>query len=245
MTGIKVDFRKAKLCRGNNIKMGDSIASWSTLKGDDEIFIPEIGQAVRGTCGKHCKGCTGNCYVNKSYNRYPSVKYGHAIRTLALREDPNKVYETLYNQIKRARKPYNVVRWDQSGEIENDEQFSVPCRLAAAFPLLKPYIYTKCYDVVVPALLAGQVPNNFIVNISVWRDQGIAEFNKVRHLPNTKAFVYIDKDNSFDYEAAGLHIETLCTAYDKNGKMDHNVTCEKCRKCFDSKFKVIGCYDHT
>lgn len=240
---FEINFKKARLSRGHNIKMGDSIASWSTLKGDHEIYIPEIGQAVRGTCGKHCAGCEGTCYVNSEY-RYPSVKYGHAIRTLAFRADPDKVYETIYNQIKRARNPYTVVRVDHSGEIENEKQFAVFCKLAADFPNIKWYIYTKNYDVVIPALLAGNVPNNFIINFSIWHDQGIKEFNTVRHLDNVKAFVYVDRKNTFDYAAAGLHIETMCKAYDEKGRMDHNITCEKCKKCFTGKFKVIGCNEH-
>ena len=241
---VNIDFKKAKLCRGNNIKMGDSIASWSTLKGDDEIYIERLGCSVRGTCGRHCKGCTGTCYVNSSYNRYPSVKYGHAIRTLALRQSPEKVYETIYNQLKRARKPYTVVRVDQSGEIENVKQFRVFSRLAEDFPEITFYIYTKNYNVAVPELLAGNVPENFIINFSIWHEQGIKEFNLVKHLKNVQAFAYIDKDNSFDYEAAGLHIETMCTAYNSKGQMDHNITCEKCKKCFSGLYKVIGCNEH-
>lgn len=34
---------------GNNIKLGDKIASWSTLKGSDLILIPHLNKKVRGT----------------------------------------------------------------------------------------------------------------------------------------------------------------------------------------------------
>ena len=32
--------------------------------------------------------------------------------------------------------------------------------------------------------------------------------------------------------------------YDKNGKLSHELTCDKCKICFQKKAKVCGCYDH-
>ncbi len=233
---------KAKFNRGKNIKMGDGIDSWSTLFGDDEYYIPELDTIVKGTCGNHCKGCKGKCYVRKSY-RYKTVKLSHARNTLAMRNDIEKCYTDLYNQIKRARKPFYIIRVDQSGEIENNMQFGMFCKLAKAFPKVKFYIYTKAYDIIIPYLLNGFVPENFTVLVSVWHEYGIEEYKSVAHLENVKAFVYMD---GFDYAAHGLEVQTMCNAYDENGKMDHNITCDKCKKCFNrlANCKVIGCYDH-
>lgn len=241
---------KAKFHRDGNIKLGTEIATWSTLKGNTEYFIPELGIYVIGTCGKYCEFCKDDCYVEKSYRRYTaretgrcSVKLGHARNTIALRQNAWKVYQDLHDQIARARKPFYIVRLDQSGEIENDEQLAVFCKLAEDFPEVKWYIYTKAFEIVIPALLEGKVPENLTVLISVWHECGIAEYNMVKHLPNVKAFVVVD---GFDYEALGLHIQTMCMAYDIKGKMNHEVTCFRCEKCFNRLLscKVIGCYKH-
>ena len=53
---------------GHNIKLGEGVASWSTLKGSDLLYIPRLEKRVRGTC-KDCDYCTKDCYVNKSYRR--------------------------------------------------------------------------------------------------------------------------------------------------------------------------------
>lgn len=241
---------KAHLGRQGNIKVGKTIATWSTLKGNENYFIPELNKEVHGTCGKYCVECSDSCYVTKSYKRYTSrktgkcsVKYGHAVNTIAMRENIEKCYTDLYNQIKRARNPISIVRIDQSGEIENAMQFGMWIRLANDFKDITFYIYTKAFDIVIPMLLTGIVPLNLVVNISIWHEYGIAEYNLVKHLPNVKAFVYFD---GFDYAAHGLEIQTMCNAYDIKGKMNHEITCDRCKKCFNDseKCKVIGCYDH-
>ena len=96
------------------------------------------------------------------------------------------------------------------------------------------------YDVVIPALLAGNVPENMTVLISIWHKFGVNEFEKVKNLPNVKAFVY---DDNYKY---GFVIDTYCKAYDEHGKLDHNITCDKCKKCFNrlNNCKVIGCKAH-
>lgn len=241
---------KVKFLRDGNTKLGDNMATWSTLKGDDDYYIPELDRTVKGTCGKYCAGCKHACYVTKSYNRYTSrktgkcsVKLGHARNTIMLRENINKVYNDLHNQIARARNPFDIIRLNQSGELENKEQFNMFCQLGRDFDYIREYIYTKAYDIVIPMILDGLVPQNVTVLISIWHEQGIEEYKKVAHYPNVKAFVYMD---GFDYSAYGLEVQTMCAAYDENGKMDHNVTCDKCKKCFNrlTNCKVIGCYDH-
>lgn len=236
--GLKI---QAKWNKSGNIKIG-GIWSWSTLMGNDEIMIDKYGFAVTGTCGGHCLGCKEKCYVRKSY-RYPSVKLGHARNTLALRINPDQAADQLISQIKRAKKQPAGCRFNQSGEIENIDQAMAFIKIAKACPDKFFYIYTKAYDVIVPLLLDGAVPENMTVLISIWHEYGIEAYNLVKHLNNVKAFVY---DDGFNYSAFGLTITTWCHAYDINGKMDHDITCDKCRKCFNrnNSAKVIGCYDH-
>lgn len=232
--------------------------SFGTLFGCIPHEIPELGIHVFGTCGTHCSGCFNKdnwrkspCYVAKSYYQnisretgYCSVRYGHALRTLALRYYTDRLIAALKEQLRRAKKKPDIIRINVSGEIETIEQFKGFCEIAASIPSCNVYIYSKNYDVVIPALLNGIVPANFTVNISIWHEYGISEYNLVKHLDNVKAFVYDDHD--FDYFAAGLIIDTYCKAYDEKGKMDHSVTCDICTKCFNrcSGCKCIGCNSH-
>lgn len=232
----------SKWNKKGNIKLG-SIWSYSTLMGDDEIMIDKLGVAVCGTCGGHCAACKNSCYVKKSY-RYSSVKLGHARNTLALMQDPARVGAELSGYITRAKNKPAACRLDQSGEITGDEHFNAFCSLAADHPKIPFFCYTKNYAVVIPALLAGLVPENLTILISVWHEYGIREYNRVKHLDNVKAFVY--DDGAFDYAAAGLDITTWCKAYDDKGKLDHEITCQRCRKCYNraAVSKVIGCKAH-
>lgn len=242
-----------KYCKFNkgNIKLGAGIWNFSKLAGDHKIDVRGIGQ-LTGTCGRYCECCDHlkGCYVFKSY-RYPSVRINHARNTLAFRQDLHKSFQKLEQQIRRAKNKPLIIRIDQSGEIESNEEFLCWCHLAELFPNILFWMYTKAFDFVIYDLLAGNVPMNLFVLISIWHEYGIEEYKRVCHLDNVKAFVYIDRDPEtgrfYDYKTKhGLVITTYCKAYDEHGKMNHAITCEKCRKCFDYKarHKVIGCFDH-
>ena len=251
---------KARFGVNGNTKLGKKVGTWSVLMGDDDYFIPELDMVVRGTCGKHCAGCKGNCYVRKSYLRYTardtgkcSVKLGHARNTIAIREDVEKCFEDLNNQMNRKRVPFELIRLDQSGEIENREQFEMFCRLAAIHTETTFYIYTKNFDVIIPCLLENVVPKNLVILFSIWHEYGIAEYLLCRRFENVKAFVYVDynkdAENGWtldDYRKRGIEIQTMCAAYDERGKMNHDITCDKCGKCFKCRenVKVIGCLSH-
>ena len=65
-------------------------------------------------------------------------------------------------------------------------------------------------------------------------------YNKWKHLDCIRAFVY---DDGYDYSKL-LKIDCYCPAYDKSGKLSHELTCDKCKICFQKKAKVCGCYSH-
>ena len=240
-----------------NIKLGE-IATWSKLPGEG-TFVSQRYGAVSGTCAGCCAHCGASvdgkrppCYVFKSH-RYPSVVDSQARNTLSVRNNPEEAFRQLSEALTRKRKPVKVARFDQSGEIETELEFSLICKLAGDHETIPFYIYTKKTGIVVPALLSGIVPKNLTILISIWHEQGIAEYLKVAHLTNVKAFVYCDKNadpvNGWgieEYAAHGLIVQTFCGAYGVDRKMNHSVTCDKCRKCFNrsAKAKVIGCYDH-
>lgn len=240
------EFR-AMFNKSGNIKLGNTWA-FSTAMGDDIIETVYNGKyyACRGTCGKYCQGCKAACYVKKSY-RYKSVKYSHIRNTNAMIKDMGGAFSDLRLQIVNAKVKPEMIRINQSGEMINKAFFAYWCGLASEFPDITFWAYSKAFDIVIPALLAGIVPDNLIVLISIWHEYGIKEYFKVCHLTNVKAFVY---DDGFSYKDYGIVIQTYCLAYalDSNGKMklNHDITCQKCRKCFNHSdtCKVIGCLPH-
>lgn len=221
-----------------NIKLGN-MGTTSKLMGNDDIYVKSLGISVKGSCGCHCKYCDKACYVRKSY-RYPSVILGHARTTIAFREDLAKAFEQMDLQLTRKKKPFAQVRINQSGEIETTAELLGYVGLAKNHPETDFYLYTKNFDAVRETIASTTLPDNLTILISIWHEYGLTEYHEFESIPNIKAFVYMD---GYKYDLA---IGTTCRAYDENGKLDHNITCDKCRKCFDRKanHKVIGCNEH-
>lgn len=227
---------KVRLTKGN-IKLGN-MATFSKLYGNN-TFQTKYG-SVSGSCGKHCEGCKSACYVRKSY-RYPSVIENHAKNTVAFRTDLNGSFNQIDEQLNRKRTPFKTIRINQSGEIETAMELLKWIMLAKKHPESNFYIYTKNFQALKSAMKSDiEIPSNFTILISVWHEYGLKEFETFKDYPFIKAFVYMD---GFKYDEKGLNIETTCKAYE-NGKMNHAITCDKCKKCFTKTFKVIGCHEH-
>ena len=232
-----------KIIGGGNIKLGNNplFGSWSTMKGgDDEIrYVKKYDGSCSGTCGECGKYCTDSCYVNASY-RYGSVIQRHAINATYIKEDVDLTFKILDEQLTKKKDKFQIIRINQSGELTGFAELQHWINLAKKHPETKFYVYTKNYKAVKKVVDKEiEVPKDFTILISVWHKHGLKEFNKWKDLPYIKAFVYDDGE---------LHItpQTYCMAYDDKGKLDHNVSCEKCKKCFNrnSKHKIIGCKAH-
>lgn len=236
---------KARISGNGNIKLGKTMGSFSKLYGD-LTHETKYGPVV-GTCGKHCEACKNekggfNCYVPKSY-RYPSVVNGHARNTIAFREDLNKAFNDIDGQLTRKRYPFDVIRINQSGEIETAMELLKWILLARKHTESNFYLYTKNFEAVRTAVNSEiEIPENITILISLWHEYGIKEFKEFEKYPFIKAFAY--DDMTFNYKEHGINIETYCHAYDENGKLDHRITCDKCKKCFNKTTKTIGCYAH-
>ena len=238
-----VDIHQALFSKKGNIKLGE-IWSFSKLYGETEYYFPDWNIAIQGTCKGCCKCCEKCCYVRKSY-RYSNVIYSHAIHTLAMREKITVLFTALDEQIKRANKKPIAIRINQSGEMETREEIINWIELSRKYPNIMFFFYTKRLNILETVLNEygnENMPKNISILISVWNEYGVKEYNRMKHFDCIKAFVY---DDGYDYKSIGLTPDTTCKAYE-NGKLNHNITCEKCGKCFHRRkdFKVIFCKEH-
>lgn len=238
----------ARFVKNGNIKIGDTMWSWNKLAGNGIIA------GCKGTCGEHCQGCydmanprKSPCYVFKSYNLYgwdhSTVVQGHIRNTNVMRNNIDQAFNDIRLQLRRARKKPSAVRIHASGEIETVQELREWIKTAAISPSIPFYIYTKAYEVLDEVLTfmdVNLIPKNFFINVSIWHENGIDIYKKWKHLDCIRAFVY---DDGYDYSNK-LKIDCYCPAYDKNGKLSHDKTCDKCRICFRKKAKVCGCYSH-
>lgn len=234
---------KPKIIGGGNIKLGNNplFGSWSTMKGgDDEIrYVNKYEGYCSGTCGECAKHCSKSCYVNVSY-RYGSVIQRHAVNAVYIKEDLKKTFEILDDQLSRKKEKFQIIRINQSGELTGYKELKAWVDLAIKHPETVFYVYTKNYKAVKKLIDSKlEVPNTFTILISIWHKQGVKEFDKWKHLPYIKAFVYDDGE---------MYVtpQTYCKAYDDKGKLNHDISCEKCRKCFNrnNNHKIIACKDH-
>jgi hypothetical protein len=236
----------ARMVKNGNIKIGQSMWSWNKLAGAGEIA------GCKGTCGEHCQGCYNtedpkhsSCYVFKSYNQYgwdqSSVVKGHIRNTNIMRANPDQAFEEIRLQLQRAKKKPSAVRVHAAGELETAKELRGWIETAEMFSDVPFYIYTKAYEVLEEVLSTTDVmPDNFFINISIWHDDGVDVYNKWKHLDTIRAFVY---DDNWSY-GDKLKYDCHCPAYDAAGKLSHDLTCDKCKICFQKKAKVCACYSH-
>ena len=238
----------AKFVKNGNIKIGNTMWSWNKLAGKGEIA------GCKGTCGDHCHGCYNEedprkspCYVFKSYNIYgwdhSSVVKGHVRNTKVMRENIEKAFKDIRLQLKRAKKKPSAIRIHAAGELEDVKELKGWIETAKMNQDIPFYIYTKAYEVldeVLSSMDASAMPKNFFINVSIWHENGIDIYNKWKHLDCIRAFVY---DDGYDYSEL-IKMDCYCPAYDKNGKLSHELTCDKCAICYQKKAKVCGCYSH-
>lgn len=267
----KLVLEKAIIKEGtkkDNIKLGN-MGSWAMLFGNCEWRIPELNNVcVKGTCGGNCKGCfnpedprKSECYVVKSYLKYTnrnedgtvgdilknecSVKLGHAYRTIAMTMFRDELLEALDKKLTNKKKKLQIVRINESGELTCYEDLELWCELARRHPETIFYVYTKNYKVIQKAIDEDIIPDNIFINISVWHESGIEEYNNMKDHPQIRAFCLVDEEYTKDvYASKGLNITSMCGAYDEKGKMNHAVTCDKCKKCFSKNNKCVGCFEH-
>lgn len=268
----KMILKKAKIKDGtqaDNRKLGN-MGSWAMLFGNCTWTIPELGVQCKGTCGEYCTGCFNEddprkspCYVAKSYVMHTdrnldgtigniltnrcTVKLGHAYRTIAMTMFRDELLVELDMQLTRKRDKFENIRINESGEITYYEDLYFWCELARRHQETTFYLYTKNYAAVRKAIANNVIPSNLWINISVWHEYGIAEYMEFKSHSQIRAFVLVDDEwDANKYATCGLILDDMCPAYDAKGKMNHDITCDKCGKahCFSNKNRCTGCYEH-
>lgn len=233
----------------SNDKLGgksQKIMAVSYVPGADLVYFAD-GRPVSdcmGTCGAvNCSQCGKRnvCYAIDSYVQYPAVTINRVENTLQLREDIDQHFADIKQAI--IKNKIEILRYTESGEFENYNHFSKLVDLAKDMPNVLVYAYTKNYAVLREYFGTGaELPKNLVILISVWGDQGVAEYNEFKSHENIKCFAV--KSN--------IKVDAMCPAYrkDENGKVTrvHSdaVKCGNCGLCTGKHptVKVIGCVEH-
>lgn len=194
---------------------------------------------ILGTCGcVDCSKCVKKCYAVSMVKRYEKACIARIENTMQLREDINAHFKAIYDTVIRDK--IKIVRYTDSGEIENYLQFVKLVNLALSLPSTRFYLYTKNYAVLREFFGEGkQLPQNMVVLISIWENLGKSEFLEFRKYRNIKAFA-VNSD---------LKCQAICPAYkkeDKRVKLNKEMTCAKCGLCWGKhpNIDIIGCLEH-
>ena len=240
---IKLEYCRPR-CHISTSNIKTDIPSWSTYPGDDIITLKD-GRKVSdytGTCSAaDCESCKNwhSCYAIRML-RYPAVAKGYIENTMFLREDINGLEKELVKQISKLNT--DLFRFDVSGEIETFEQLIMFLSVAYQQPEKIFYVYTKNYDAVNRYFETGcELPGNFHILISIWHSAGTDCFKKHMNHNNVHCFIYND---GFNYNRYGLELlsNCQCKAYNEKGKLNHDITCRKCKKCWTKK--IIWTFPH-
>lgn len=221
------------LAKSNN-KLGN-ILHWS---------IPALH-----TCPGHSEVCKSVCYATRGFYQMPSVKKSQATNDTT-RAQQN--WETrIIAEINRNKT--KILRIHASGDFDTPEYAEQWCRIIAACPSTTFYAYTRSWNV--PGMTSSLVKMAQLENMTLW-------FSADKSMPVPPMFDFIkiaylamDDDDQpqyaadlvFRYSAGGTKTQKtvrkrmgrfnslVCPI--EQGQKETDLTCEKCKICFDSSRK--------
>lgn len=89
----------------------------------------------------NCKECYKTCYARKAYRQYPNVKISWNYNLELAKNDPDKLFNSIANQLKSTKK--NIIRIHSSGDFFSQGYIDLWEKIIKNFPNKKFYVYTK------------------------------------------------------------------------------------------------------
>lgn len=191
------------------------------LAADSKIAFVIFSLPAVLTCPGATVECMKNCYARRD-ERFTSVRASRIINyLLSKRPDfetilENAIRKTIYTKNGNLRKRFIgkeiVFRIHESGDFYNDTYMKAWFHVAARFPDITFFTYTKSFKIY--ERCHTEKPDNFTVRASIWSDTSIEELLIINrlHMPIYTA-----------YDAAGV------AAAIENGAA--RCTCESCTAC--------------
>lgn len=206
-----------------NTKVGKGIYCINLLSGDEPLR-KKNGQLlinISGTCGGCCDVCKNDCYAIRQQifrsTEENLISWGE--NTILAKEYIDLFFKQIQDKINRSLMAY--IRFHAFGEIPSYEYLEKMVKLAEDNPKITFYTYSKRYEWIENIMKEKTLPENLIINISIWHKN----YNNPYNLPE---FIYDDQTE--EYLKDIFH----CPAVDKEGH-DTGVTCASCKRCFTVK----------
>lgn len=89
----------------------------------------------------NCKECYKTCYARKAYRQYPNVKISWNYNLELAKNDPDKLFNSIVNQLKSTKK--DIIRIHSSGDFFSQGYIDLWEKIIKNFPNKKFYVYTK------------------------------------------------------------------------------------------------------
>lgn len=173
------------------------------------------------TCPGATVECMRNCYARRD-ERFTGTRSSRLINFILSRQDDfedrltDAIRDKIYTKAGKLRKPYQgkeiVFRLHESGDFYSDRYMQIWFRVAAKFPEITFFTYTKSFRMYERNM--HLIPKNFLVRASIWSDTTIEELQTIARckMPIYTAFTASEMEKAI---AAGVH----------------ECTCESCTKC--------------
>ena len=226
-----------------NHKLGRGLYNINLLPGDGPLYKKDgtLLTNVHGTCGGVCDGCKQYCYAMRDTTRYHNTCIpAQGENKLLAVNNIKKYFGQLVEFLTQNQKKVKVFRFHSSGEIPSFQYFLEMNKLAAKFPKVHFYCYTKRFNILENyTAIYGNVSKNLVVNCSEWNGN-----TKQYNLKGYNFFVW---DDGTDPEIAKLpHCRAVSAPTHPGGKgHSTGVKCINCGLCWrKNDGHRIAVYNH-
>lgn len=217
-----------------NSKLGKNVYTINLLSGEDKLIKKDgtVLTTETGTCSGVCSRCKGNCYAIKQ-QIFRSTKANIRTweeNTILAKKFPEEMFKQLQEFI-NSKKNVSTIRFHSFGEIPSYKYLLYIIDISEKNPNITFYLYTKRFEWVEKAVKEKGIPDNFIINVSIWHKNYDNKYG-------LQEFIY---DDGTEKELEQI---VHCPAVNKQGKST-GVTCSQCKRCFTKQNgKKTAVYAH-